>query len=176
MYSRTMPRVMLILAAASGLAAANAAQAQTYAPTQIAMVTPQPSLELRVEQLTAQNRQLSAQVGELRQQVAVYRAQAAATPQSTVSTNNDGETVYVTSRINPDKRYENWFGLSIGDSWRLQDDTPIKLIRPTESKLSYKILPAGTVVTIIGAPRGVNGVYAVSVNSTTSGWAQLRQP
>lgn len=169
-------RVRFFSAMAASLAGTAPAFAQsTYVqaapPTQVAMNMPSPSLETRLEALIAANRELSAQVGELKQQVAMYRAQAAQKPTAT----EEGETIYVSSKTAPSsQRYENWYGLSIGDRWRLQDDTPIKLLEPNQHKLSYTVLPAGTVVTIIGAPRGVTGIYAVAVDRSTSGWASLR--
>lgn len=162
-----MHRATLLCGLLAGLVATTATHAQTYAqPMQVAMVT-QPSLEARLEALIAANRQLGAQVGELQQQLATFQAQAAQ-PQATP------DTIYVTTKANSQQQYENWFGLAIGDRWRLQEDTPLRLLEPNDSKLAYRILPAGTVVTIIGAPRGSTGIYAVAVDGKTSGWATLR--
>lgn len=162
---------------AAGLFATASAHAQSLSPRELAMAQAagvNPALEARLAALSVANRELSVEVRQLRQELNTYKAQTAAAPAVPPRAAPDAaDTVYVTSRA--DKRYENWYGLSIGDRWRLHDDTPIKLIEPhADSKLSYKILPAGTVVTIIGAPRGVTGTYAVAVNSTTSGWATLR--
>lgn len=162
-----MHRATLLFSLLAGLAASATAQAQTYAqPLQVAMVT-QPSLEARLEALVAANRQLTAQVGELQQQLASYQA-AQAQPAATT------DTIYVTTKAHSQQQYENWFGLAIGDRWRLQEDTPLRLLEPNDSKLAYRILPAGTVVTIIGAPRGSTGIYAIAVDGKTSGWATLR--
>lgn len=161
------------IAVAVGLLAAASAHAQAPAAV-VAMQQPEPNpywLQARVAELSAANRELTAQIGQLRQELDTVKTQQGLAPHAVARTQDDN-TVYVTSKA--DKRYENWYGLSIGDSWRLHDDTPIKLIEPNDSKLSYKILPAGTVVTIIGAPRGVAGTYAVAVERGTSGWATLR--
>lgn len=163
-----MHRAPFLCSLLAGLAASVSAHAQTYAqPMQVAMVT-QPSLEARLEALIAANRQLTAQVGELQQQLASYQAQAAP-PQAATP-----DTIYVNTKANSQQQYENWFGLAIGDRWRLQEDTPLRLLEPNDSKLAYRVLPAGTVVTIIGAPRGTTGIYAIAVDSKTSGWASLR--
>lgn len=175
-------RARSIFVAAAGLFAAASAHAQSISPRELAMAQEagvNPALEARLAALSVANRELSVQVNQLRTELNTYKTQTPVAPRPIATTPapavGEPETVYVTSSATADKRYENWYGLSIGDRWRLHDDTPIKLIEPhADSKLSYKILPAGTVVTIIGAPRGVTGTYAVAVNNTTSGWATLR--
>lgn len=161
-----MTSIRIPLALAAALLGSTAVQAQPITPYPVH--TPNSPLEAQVSQLMASNQKLSAEVTQLRQELDVVKQQAARAAE-------DENTVYVTAKPKADVRYENWYGLQIGDQWRLQDDTPIRLMQPHQNELAYKVLPAGTVVTIIGAPRGVTGTYAVAVEQGTSGWATLRQ-